>query len=153
VDRIDVDELIDEYTQQKQYVEEEKPYWVNLTGGTTTSGELRYELENYFPEAHYKKAIDQALQKEATDQLRPDGGSTTQYYWSGENGVIYHTELEEGMVDPFFNTQQEAEQYLETLATHHNQEQYTSMVLRKTGNQKVIEATEVLTQQSNLNNW
>jgi len=26
-------------------VEEEKPYWMNLTGGTTFSGPLRYELE------------------------------------------------------------------------------------------------------------
>jgi len=51
-------------------VEEEKPYWMNLTGGTTFSGELRYELENYFPEAHYKKAVDQALE----DELYPGDG-------------------------------------------------------------------------------
>ncbi|MFC6810912.1 hypothetical protein ACFQGT_06110 [Natrialbaceae archaeon GCM10025810] len=41
-----VDELLDEYTEQKQFVEEEKSYRINLTGGTTFSGPLRYKLEN-----------------------------------------------------------------------------------------------------------
>lgn len=67
-------ELIDEFFEQKQYVEEEKPYWINLTGGTTHSGPLRYELENYFPEAHYRKAIDQAFQEIAEDKLYAKGG-------------------------------------------------------------------------------
>jgi len=53
-----ITELLREYTEQKQYVESEKPYWINLTGGTTFSGPLRYQLENYFPETHYKKAVD-----------------------------------------------------------------------------------------------
>ena len=63
---------------------------MNLIGGTTFSGPLRYELENYFPEAHYKKAIDQAFQKQAEENLLTDGGSLTRYYWSGEDGVVYH---------------------------------------------------------------
>lgn len=45
---------------------------MDLTGGTSYSGELRYELENYFPEAHYKKAIDQALRKSAEESLKTD---------------------------------------------------------------------------------
>jgi hypothetical protein len=59
----DSERLIQEYVDEKQFVDKEKPYWMNLTGGTAFAGELRYELENYFPEAHYKQAIDQALQK------------------------------------------------------------------------------------------
>ncbi len=55
---------------------------MNLTGGTSFSGPLRYELENYFPEAHYKNAIDQAFREEAEEELRPDGGSRIEYYWS-----------------------------------------------------------------------
>ncbi|MBS8120608.1 hypothetical protein [Haloferax volcanii] len=55
---------------------------MNLTGGTSFSGPLRYELENYFPEAHYKNAIDQAFREEAEEELRPDGGSRTLSYWS-----------------------------------------------------------------------
>jgi len=133
-------------------VEEEKPYWMNLTGGTSFSGPLRYELENYFPEAHYKKAIDRAFREEA-EELVTDGGSLTQYYWSGEDGVVYHTETEGEMVDPFFNSVDEAERYLENLADTNGREQYDGMVLRKSGNRKVIEATEVLTEQSGLTDW
>jgi hypothetical protein len=124
---------------------------MNLTGGTTFSGPLRYELENYFPEAHYKKAIDQAFQSQAEEELRPDGGS--QYYWSGEDGIVYHTETENEMVDPFFGSIDEAERYLENLADLHGKERYQGMVLRETGNWKIKEATEVLTEQSGLTDW
>jgi hypothetical protein len=50
-------------------VEEEKPYWLNLRGGTNFSGELRYELENYFPEAHYKLAVDEAFHRKAVTSV------------------------------------------------------------------------------------
>ena len=125
---------------------------MNLTGGTKASGELRFELENYFPEAHYKQAIDKAFQEEA-EELMPDGGSRTQYYWSGEDGVVYHTEVGDELVDPFFGSVEEAEHYLENLADLHGKDQYTGLVLRKSGNRKVMEATEVLTQQSGLTDW
>jgi hypothetical protein len=134
-------------------VEEEKPYWVNFTGGTSFSGPMRFELENYFPEAHYKQAIDQAFQREADEEVLSDGGSRTQYYWSGDEGVVYHTEAGEDLVDPFFGSVEEAEQYLESLADRHGKERYTGMVLRKSGNRKVEEATEVLTEQSGLTEW
>lgn len=85
---------------------------MNLTGGTQFSGELRYQLENYFPEAHYRKAIDQAFEEQA-EELVTDGGSRTQYYWSGENGIVYHTQSGDELVDPFFGSVEEAEHYLE----------------------------------------
>ena len=134
-------------------MEKEKPYWLNLTGGTRFSGELRFELENYFPEAHYKQAVDQAFEDKAEEEVLPDGGSRTQYYWSGEDGVVYHTEAGDELVDPFFNSVDEAERYIERLADRHGKEQYTGMVLRKSGNRKVKEATEVLTEQSGLADW
>jgi hypothetical protein len=71
---IDVDELVAEYVEEKRFVEEEKPYWLNLTGGTGFSGELRYELENYFPEAHYREAVDRAFEQLAEDELSANGG-------------------------------------------------------------------------------
>jgi len=145
-----VQELIDEYAEQRRYVEEEKPYWMNLTGGTSFAGPLRYELENYFPEAHYERAIDKAFRELVEDRLETDGGSRTQYYWSGEDGVVYHTDSGDDLVDPFFGSIEEAERYLENLADLHGREQYTGMVLRKSGNQKVEEATELLTEQSGL---
>jgi len=126
---------------------------VNLTGGTSFSGPMRFELENYFPEAHYKQAIDQAFQREADEEVLSDGGSRTQYYWSGDEGVVYHTEAGEDLVDPFFGSVEEAEQYLESLADRHGKERYTGMVLRKSGDRKVEEATEVLTEQSGLTEW
>ena len=123
---------------------------MNLTGGTTFSGELRFELENYFPEAHYKQAIDQAFQEQAREELRPDGGSRTQYYWSGEDGILYHTEKEGDMVIPFFNTVEDAEQFLENQANQYGKEPYQGLVLRKARNRKVEESTDVLTEQSGL---
>ena len=134
-------------------MEEEKPYWMNLTGGTTFSGELRYELENYFPEAHYKKAIDKAFREMAGRDLRPDGGSRTQYYWSGDDGVVYHTKAGNEMVDPFFDSIDEAERFLENQADLYGQERYQNLVLRRAGNMKMEEATEVLTEQSGLTEW
>lgn len=145
--------MVEEYVEQKRYVEEEKPYWLNLRGGTTFSGELRFELENYFPEAHYKEAIDEAFHDKAEEEILPDGGSKTQYYWSGEDGVVYHTETDGEIVDPFFNSVEQAENFLENLADIHGKERYTSLVLRKSGNRKVEEATEVLTEQSGLTDW
>jgi len=54
------------------------------------------------------------------------------------------------MADPFFGSVDEAERYLKELADLHGKEQYENMVLRKSGNRKVMEATEVLTEQSGL---
>jgi len=123
---------------------------MNLTGGTRFSGELRFELENYFPEAHYEMAIDQAFRRSAKDELLTDGGQRTQYFWSGEEGIAYHTEIGEDMVDPFFDSISQAERYLERQADKHGKEKYEGLVLRKSGNQKVEEATEVLTTQEGL---
>jgi hypothetical protein len=125
-------------------VEEEKPYWLFLD----TQEELKWSLFNYFPDAHYRKAIN-----DAEDELVPDGGSRTQYYWRGDEGVVYHTGVGDELVDPFFNTVKEAENYLEELADRHGKEQYDGLVLRKSGNRKVMEATEVLTEQSGLTDW
>lgn len=86
-------------------------------------------------------------------EILADGGSRTQYYWSGDEGVVYHSESGDGLVDPFFGSVEEAERYLESLADLHGEDQYTGLVLRKTGNQRVEEATEVLTEQSGLTDW
>jgi hypothetical protein len=132
-------------------VEDEKPYRMNLTGGTTFSGELRYKLENYFPDVHYCKAIQQAREQE--EELVPDGGSRTQYYWSGEDGILYHTEKHSDRVNPFFETVEDAERFLEHQAQEHSKDRYESFVLRKTGNRKVKEAVEVLMDQSGIQDF
>jgi len=134
---------------------------MSLISGTTFSGELRYELENYFPDAHYRKAISQAQKEE----LVPDDGSRTQYYRSGEDGILYHTKKNSDRVNPFFKvmegaervprlnprgdsaffeTVEDAERFLEHQAEEYGKDRYEGFVFRKTGNRKVEEAVEVL---------
>lgn len=85
-------------------MEEEKPYWLFLDA----QDKLTWELFNYFPAAHYKKAIDHAFQEEAEKQVRTDGGryTDTHYAWFDfETGsYLYHTEVNNEFADPFFDT-------------------------------------------------
>ena len=76
-----------------------------------------------------------------------------QFYWSGNDGVLIHTEFGEDKADPFFDTEEEAKNFIERKADAHGKERYKGMVLRKTGNDKVLEATEVLTDQAGLGDW
>jgi hypothetical protein len=57
------------------------------------------------------------------------------------------------MVNPFFGSVAEADQYLESQADKHGKERYKGLVLRKSGNQKVKESTDVLTEQSGLDQF
>ncbi|GCF16241.1 hypothetical protein Harman_41760 [Haloarcula mannanilytica] len=140
-----------EYAETKRYVENRKPSWLFVDAAR--SSELKYGLFNYFPEAHYSKAVDQALKEEVEDRLETDGGRRTQYYWVGDEGVLYHTQRQEDVVVPFFDTVRDAERFLESQADRYGEDRYTGMVLRKTGNQKVEEAVEVLTSQSGLEDF
>ena len=74
IQREGLEELLDEYDEEKRFVEEEKPYWMNLAGGTSFSGPLRFELENYFPEAHYRRSVDEAFERLVEDELYANGG-------------------------------------------------------------------------------
>ena len=149
----DLEDLVEQYFVEKRFVEEESRYWKDLVGGTAFSGELRFEKGSYFPEAHYEMAFVEADDREFGEELLPDGGSKTQYYWSGEDGILYHTSKGEDMVVPFFNTVDDAEQFLENQASQHGKDRYSSMVLRKSGNRKVEEATDVLTEQSGIDDY
>jgi len=66
---------------------------------------------------------------------------------------VYHTEAGDELVDPFFDTIEEAEQFLQNQAEQHGQEMYQGMVLRRAGNMKMKEATDVLTEQAGLTDW
>lgn len=94
-------------------MKDKKPYWLFLDA----QEEMKWDLFNYFPAGHYKKALDQALREEAEDDLVPDGGKRTQYYWVGDEVVLYHTEKEEDLVIPFFDTVDDAERFLENQPT------------------------------------
>ncbi|PSQ47251.1 hypothetical protein BRD19_09890 [Halobacteriales archaeon SW_7_65_23] len=159
----DVDDLIEEFVEQKRYVEEEKPYWINLTGGTRHSGELRYELENYFPEAHYREAIDQAFREQAEEKLKTDGGTAflhqdgrrnRVYYWvNPETGAaLYHTEANGEEANPFFGSVGEAEQFLERQAGE-DAEKFEGYSLYEARIQKIEDAVEVIMDQSGIDDF
>jgi len=56
-------------------------------------------------------------------------------------------------VDPFFDTIDEAERSLENKASLNGKEPYQGMVLRRTANRKMKEATDVLTEQSGITDF
>lgn len=81
-----------------------------------------------------------------------------QYYWAKSvddehTGVLYHTEFNTEFVDPFFDSEEEADRYLERLAEENGQEQYQGAVLRDDRGRKVKEAVEVLMDQSGIQDF
>jgi len=67
--------------------------------------------------------------------------------------VVYHTRIGEQTIGPFFSSIKIAEKYLEGLAEEYGSEQYEHLVLRKTEDQKIADATEILTEQTSLVDW
>lgn len=55
----EIEDLAAELEAQKKYVEEEKPYWVNLR--SPRDGEMHWELNNYYPEYHKRRQIHQKI--------------------------------------------------------------------------------------------
>jgi len=74
----------------------------------------------------------------------------SQYYWTTENGVLYHTGVGPEQVDPFFDSVERAEDFLEQRADLNGNDQYEGAILREATGGKVKEATAVLTSQSGL---
>ena len=72
------------------------------------------------------------------------------WYDGDTDTFLYHTELNGEYVDPFFETEDEAKDYLAKLADNGNKEDYMGLSLRKVGDRKIGEAVEVLTEQSGL---
>jgi hypothetical protein len=154
-----VDNLLDEYVEQEQYVEEEKPYWLFLDA--TPGEEMQYSLFNYFPSAHYEKAIDQAFREVAEERLESDGGTTNLhldgrrsnvFYWLNPDtgAALYHTEINDEEADPFFGSIGEAEQFLEKQG---KPERYEGLSLYKARVEKVEDAVEVLMDQSGIDDF
>lgn len=138
---------------------------MNVTGGTRFSGPRRIELENYFPAAHYRKALDQAFEALAEERLETDGGKpsnihtdgrrSTAYYWLNPDtgAALYHTTFNGDEANLFFPSVGEAERFLEQQAQRHDQERYQGMSLYKAKVSKVEDAVEVLMDQSGINDF
>lgn len=140
----------------KQYVEEEKPYWLFLDA--QRGQEMRYGLFNYFPAAHYERAIDQALDDAESEHLVPDGGryTETMYAWYDPDTDTYLTHAEAGdeFATPFFEEEDQARRYLD----HRSHEvddtaQFEGLTLRKLRAKKIGEAVEVLTDQAGIEDF
>lgn len=158
--------MIDEYVEKKQFVEEEKPYWMNLRN--PRDGEMQYELNNYFPEAHYKRAIDDALEREVVedlfdeddvDEILPDGGRPRKnfYAWRDENGEYLSDKMVNGdAADVAYESVDEAREMLERLIDSNpdQRDRYesSSLYLIKM-EEKVLDGVEVTTEQQGLTDF
>jgi len=113
--------LIDEYAEMKTYVAEEKPLWVYLD--TRTESEIALETFQYFPEAHYKRAIDHAVDRATAPPVEADGGDNRLYFWynTETNGVVQEFRDEE----PYtwfgvFDQQEEALSFMQEYRDTHS---------------------------------
>ena len=61
----DLNQLLEEYREQKQFPLEEKQCWTFLD----TQDELQYSEFYYFPEAHFTQAIKQTVNEEFGSKL------------------------------------------------------------------------------------
>jgi hypothetical protein len=153
------------YEERKQYVQDEKPYWMNLRN--PYDGELQWELNNYFPDFHYRKAVEEAdyhLDTEAGQELRTDGGysdlhngkrTSKVYYWVDPDtgAALEHTGVNDEQTIPFFPDEETAKEYLEHRADGGGKEQYEGLSLYEARAKKVGDAVDVLTDQSGIEDF
>lgn len=113
-----LDELRDEYARQKEFTTERKPYWLFVDAARDES--LSYGLFNYFPEAHYQKAID-AARHDDSDDIEPDGVSDTAYFWyDTETNAVLQEEVAPSQLEGLFHWKSDAISFLTGYAKHHS---------------------------------
>lgn len=148
----------EEYAEKKVYVEQQKPYWLYWTAPRTE--EAGYDTFQYFPEWHYREAVHQV-----GPPMAPDGGRdmlhsgrqrAQVYYWLDPTtgAALYHTGAYDDEANPFFETVEDAEAFLERQADAAEEEaRYEGMSLYKASTRKVQEATAVLTDQAGIEDF
>lgn len=76
------------------------------------------------------------------------------FYWQGQEGVLYHTESgEREAVIPWFNSIEDAEQFLESQDEQNPGKEFgdfTLYRLSQSGHYRELEATEVITEQQSI---
>jgi len=134
-----------------------EPYVINFRD--PWDDEMKFEYEDPAPHQifFYNQAIEDLAENLGVDidnhELIPDGGRRTKYYWSGQDGILYHTEKGDDMVIPFFNSEEDAGDFIERQAEENGKERYEGMVLRKTGDRKVAEAKDFIYSDSQLTDF
>lgn len=154
-------ELKAERAYMKDYVANRKPYWLNLRH--PRGDEMRWELNNYFPDAHYRMAIEEAEARLDYD-VETDGGydsihngkrKATAYYWLDPDtgAALEHTGVNDEKTVPFFPDEESAFDYLEKRADAEGKERYENLSLYKARTRKVGDAVDVLTEQSGIGDF
>ena len=125
---------------------------------------MKWQLFNYFPAAHYERAIDQAFRDRAEDRLEPDGGTnhlhsdgrrSNVFYWVNPDtdAALAHTQYNGDEANPFFPSVGEAERFLENQAENGDRERYEKMSLYQAKITKVEDAVEVLMDQADIDEF
>lgn len=165
-DQVSLEDLVREEMEAQEYVDGFD--WMNLTGGTAWRGELRYELENYAPMAHFHavqelKAEEYAAQRHEEETRQFDGnldadflpdGSGEVYMWRHQDGIPYNHE-HNGLVDPFFYSQDNAERAMERWVDEYDTDLSGAVLYRVhfDGHHKVMEYDEVVTEESGIGDF
>lgn len=125
-------------------------------------GELQYATFRYLPEHHFRRAYDRLTIQE---ELEPDGGHdilhkgtrrTTVYYWldPATGAALYHTGAYDDEADPFFDSMEEAETFLEQQADQGEAaDRYEAASLYKARTRKVEDAKDVLLDQAGIDEF
>jgi hypothetical protein len=130
-------------------------------------GELQWELNTYFPDFHYREAIEDAgyqLDDTGEPELRTDGGfddlhngkrTSKVYYWLDPDtgSALEHTGVNDEQTIPFFPDEESAEAYLERRADNGDKETYEGFSLYEARAKKVGDAVDVLTDQSGIEDF
>lgn len=154
-------ELEAECAYMADYVANRKPYWLGFRH--PRDGEMRWDLWNYAPLAHYDRVIEQTRERLEAEP-RTDGGSSnlhqgttraTVYYWLDPDtgAALYHTGVNEEKMIPFFPNEEAAQDYLERRAEADGDEPFENLSLYKARTRKVGDAVDVLTDQSGIEDF
>lgn len=134
-------------------------------------GEMHFDLNTYFPDFHYRKAVEDAgYSVEDIDdldeaELRTDGSGYADlhngkrnaklYYWLDPDtgSALEHTGVNDEQTIPFFGDEETAKEYLERRAENGDKEKYEGLSLYQARAKKVGDAVDVLTDQSGIDDF
>lgn len=92
---------------------------------------------------------------ESAADLHDGGRTATVYYWVDPDtgAALYHTGVNDEATVPFFSDVGTAETYLEQRADTGDHDEYANYSLYEARTQKVVDAVDVLTDQSGIEDF
>jgi len=101
----------------KQYVENEKPSWLYLDA--ERGEEMQYSLFNYFPDAHYRNAVDTALSETSHESGQATDAETAYFWYDPERNAVLQAEASPHYFDGLFHWQSDAISFLREHTDRH----------------------------------